>query len=119
MFLALSGHRLKGADNLHAGIATHLCPSERLSDLKSDLLSSGAKSDADVAAIIDSYQTSFPGLDAPFGLEDKLALIDSCFSGDSVEEVMARLGSEGGDWGKKVNEGLRKMSPMSVKITFR
>lgn len=34
MFMALTGHRLKGEDCLHSGIATHGCKSELLPKLK-------------------------------------------------------------------------------------
>ena len=37
-FLALTGHRLKGADCLLAGIATHACKSGDVQKLKTDLL---------------------------------------------------------------------------------
>jgi 3-hydroxyisobutyryl-CoA hydrolase len=37
-FLALSGHRLKGADVLLAGIATHACKSGDVAALKEDLI---------------------------------------------------------------------------------
>merc|ERR1712142_1259863 len=36
-FLGLTGQRLKGVDNLHAGIATHICEKSRLDDLKEAL----------------------------------------------------------------------------------
>lgn len=37
-FLALTGHRLKGADCLLSGIATHACKSGDMQKLKTDLL---------------------------------------------------------------------------------
>lgn len=38
MFLALTGHRLKGADCLHAGVATHACKATEVDKLKAELL---------------------------------------------------------------------------------
>ena len=37
-FLALSGHRLKGADVQLSGIATHLCKSDEIATLKKELV---------------------------------------------------------------------------------
>lgn len=41
MYLGLTGERLKGADLLHAGVANFACLSERLPNLKEDLINLG------------------------------------------------------------------------------
>ena len=74
MFLALVGHRLKGGDVYHAGVATHLCPSDQIPSLKQDLLNSGAESKEQIEAILDGYTSKFPI--QPFSLEPELAFID-------------------------------------------
>jgi 3-hydroxyisobutyryl-CoA hydrolase len=38
VFLGLTGHRLKGIDVLHAGIATHFVPTNRVNILKNVFL---------------------------------------------------------------------------------
>jgi enoyl-CoA hydratase/carnithine racemase len=38
MYLALTGSRLKGKQNLYAGVATHFCPKEKLPILKEKII---------------------------------------------------------------------------------
>ncbi len=116
MFLALSGHRLKGAsDCLAAGIATHACDSDKLADLKSDLL----KSDGDVEAILDAYSAKYSN-SKTFSLEERMSDISRIFDGKSaVEDIIEDLRTSGGDWGQKTAVNMLKMSPTSMKVTFR
>lgn len=113
MFLALTGHRLKGGDCLHAGVATHLCKSENLSDLKEQLTT--AEDENSITNTLERYTKDFPL--GKFSLEGKRALIERCFSKSSVEEIVAGL--NGSDDGNKIAETIRKMSPTSLKVTFR
>ena len=39
LYLALTGYRLKGADNLRAGVATHMCSADLIDFLEQDLIS--------------------------------------------------------------------------------
>lgn len=115
MFLGLTGHRLKGEDCLHAGIATHGCRRESLADLKEELF---ALDDAgQIGRVLDKYSRDFPTTE--FSLAPHKAVIEECFSKGSVEEIVACLGSNGGDWGRKVADTIGRMSPTSLKVAFR
>lgn len=108
-WLALTGARLKAADCVYAGIATHFVPSERLAVLR-DLLATGEE---DIAEILET-------LDAPAGAGTLEALrdgIDFHFAHDSVEAILASL-DEGDDWAVAQAAQIRKMSPTSCKLTL-
>ncbi len=45
--------------------------------------------------------------------------IDRCFAGDSVEAMLGRLESEGGEWASRMRDKLSRMSPSALKIAVR
>jgi len=114
MFLALTGHRLKGQDCVLAGIATHFCPSQQIPALLEALihLPSGVTLEQDV---LNTFTTKAEG--HMFSLSDKLPLIDDAFGKSSVEEIIDTLKKEGSPWSVKTCETLTKMSPTSLKLT--
>lgn len=107
---ALTGARLKAADCLYAGIATHYLPSERLPLLR-DLLADGDEDVADVLATLDGD----PG---PPPLELVRDAIDFHFGHDSVEAIQASLAA-GDDWAQSTHATIAAMSPTSCKLTLR
>jgi len=119
-FLGLTGQRLKSVDNLHAGIATHICEKSRIPDLKS-ALTDCTDSDSVEQVLLEFQESSLKSnvdLNVRFSLEDKLDLIAECFKFDSVEEIMNALEKSGDDWGVKQANVLKKMSPTSLVITL-
>ena len=128
MFLSLTGHRLKGRNVQHAGIATHFIARaavpqlrERLAALCPQLVDFDPQERlGSVKSLLDKVHEENLGIDPqPFSLDPHCAKIDSCFNRDSVEEVLKALREEGGEWGAKQVEILAKMSPTSLKITHR
>ncbi|XP_075144629.1 3-hydroxyisobutyryl-CoA hydrolase isoform X2 [Haematobia irritans] len=114
LYLGLTGYRLKGEDVLKAGIATHYCESSKLSDLESALLNCP---DADeVPDILSKF--NMPSA-KPFVLQPQLDQINNCFSGESVEEIIENLKKDGSEWATKTIQTMTKMSPTSLKVTFR
>ncbi|KYN03607.1 3-hydroxyisobutyryl-CoA hydrolase, mitochondrial, partial [Cyphomyrmex costatus] len=111
LYLGLTGHRLKGVDVLLAGIATHFVPSEKLADLKRDLL---ALHEVDIESILNKYQQM---LNHEFSLAPYMSQIENCFSAPTIEEIIERLKKDNSDWAQKNIEMLLKMSPSSLKIT--
>jgi enoyl-CoA hydratase len=107
MYLALTGTRITGADSVHAGLATHYVPRERLAGLSAALAEDG------VAALA-GYAERLP----PFSLAAQRPAIDQCFSADSVPEILARLEAEDSDWARATLATLRSMSPSSVMWSF-
>jgi 3-hydroxyisobutyryl-CoA hydrolase len=112
-FLALTGQRLKGSDNLHAGIATHAC--NDVEALKDDLFKTSSK--AEIQDVLDKHGENFD--EDPFTLEDKLPLIEECFKGDTVEGILDRLRQVNDDWATKTADLMGKMSPTSMKVSLK
>ena len=109
MYLALTGARLRAADCLYAGIATHYVPGDRLDALVDAL------ADGDVEATLARF-ASDPG---PPPLAEHRAAIDRCFAGSSVEAIVATLEAESGDWARTTRATLAAKSPTSLKLAFR
>jgi len=108
-WLALTGARLKAADCVYAGIATHFVPVERLAVL-GDVLANNAE---DVGEILATFE-------APAGETALEALrdgIDFHFAHDRVEDIVASL-NEGDDWAMAQAALIARMSPTSCKLTL-
>jgi len=110
-YLALTAARLDGAETTAIGLATHYIPSDALYDVKAKLTANPR----DVEAILDAASIAPPK--API-LEQR-ADIDRLFAADTLEEIMAALEADPGEWAEKVLAGLRTKSPQSCKIALR
>lgn len=107
-WLALTGARLKGADAVHAGLATHFVRRERLPDLKAALM------DGD-ASVVERFAEPLPA--ASFhGHRDA---IRRCFAdAGTVPDVLRALEAEGTDWAAEQTAILRRMSPTSLAVSL-
>jgi enoyl-CoA hydratase len=115
-YLGLTGARLKAADCLYTGIATHYVPSTRLDDLVVSLGQADWRQGRVAATkIIDRFAED-PG---PPPLRMQRGAIDRCFAPSSVEEILAALGREGSEWGDETARTLAAKSPTSLKLTYR
>ena len=102
-FLGLCGHRLEGADTVHAGLGTAFLPAAQLPALSAALAQEGPDAIARFAAPL-----------PPFSLEPDVPAIDRCFSADTVAEIVHRLDGEATDWSRSVLAVLKTMSPSSL-----
>ncbi|WP_457094101.1 enoyl-CoA hydratase/isomerase family protein [Microvirga sp. P5_D2] len=112
MYLALTGDRVKRADAVMLGLATHSVASESVEGLLQSLIS-GAPVDAALAKVV-----SDPG---PAPLAAHRDIIDTCFSAGSVAEVLQRLdeaAAKGSEFAAKTAAGMRAKSPTSMTIAF-
>ena len=110
LWLALTGARIKAADCLHAGLATHHVPSERLPELKAAL----AENPSDIDALLAQFHVD-PG---PAPLLAHRAELDAAFGQGSVEAILAAL-EAGSDWARAQASALRTKSPQTLKVAFR
>ena len=110
MYLGLTGARLKTADALYAGLATHFVPMAKWDGLL-DTLSKGAGIETALAPIQEQVPDTF--------LSEHRAAIDRIFAGDTVEAILAALDAEHEDWADDAAKTLRGKSPTSSKITVR
>lgn len=117
MYLALTGHRLRAADVLHAGVATHFVPHDELPALERALVEA-AGADAPMAATrtaLDRFARD-PGA-AP--LAEHRVAIDRHFAHDSLEAIAESLAADPGDWARDTLAVMRTKSPITMKVTFR
>jgi len=109
-YLALTGARLKAADCLYAGVATHFVPAARRDELIA-ALEEGGTVDSVLAALV-----ADPG---PAPLAQHRAAIDRCFSLDHIDEILAALEAEATDWATETRRTLLAKSPFATKVTLR
>ncbi len=117
-YLALTGTRIKAADALYCGFATHYVPHERTAELTAALTALGWQKDR-AAAQADEVIARFASDPGPARLARLQKDIDRCFAGDSVEAIVAALERETVDWAKEALAAIGRASPLSLKITFR
>lgn len=110
MYLALTGARLKTADCLYAGVATHFVPAAQ-TDVLLDKLCAGDAPDDAIAGLAQATAS------AP--LAEHRAKIDRVFAANSVEEILARLDAEGDEWSRETANTIRAKSPTASKLAFR
>lgn len=115
LYLALTGHRLKGADCLKAGIATHFCESSKLQELEKELINC-RNPETDIKEILDRSTKLSKVESHQFSLAPLLEHIENCFSAPTVEEILVRLKKDGSEWAIKTLEILSKVSPTSCKV---
>ncbi|XP_027877977.1 3-hydroxyisobutyryl-CoA hydrolase, mitochondrial isoform X1 [Xiphophorus couchianus] len=120
LFLALTGFRLKGRDVQRAGVATHFVESKKIPELEQRLVGLKSPSDSDVSRLLESFQAqSDLDSDKPFILDKHTSDIDRMFGSSSVEGILQNLKADGSDFARKQVEILSRMSPTSLKVTFR
>lgn len=125
LYLGLTSERLKGFDAMYAGVATHYVPSHRIPDLEARLSElHNNVSDAKVSlhdlinGAINDFAEDFPaGYKFSLGGE-KREIIDSCFSHNTVEEILAALSAHPSEFAKQTLDTITKRSPTSLKVTL-
>jgi enoyl-CoA hydratase len=110
-YLALTGHRLDGAECLALGLATHYLPAEALDSAKAQIAAAPEK----VQAILTDLSIAPPIAKILAHYAD----IDRLFAGDSVEAIFAALEAEGSDWATATLATLRTKSPQACKVSLR
>jgi enoyl-CoA hydratase len=111
LWVVLTGARLGAADCKLLGVATDVVASEQLPDLKAAI----AREPAAIATLL----TAFAAEPGPAGLKAQLGDIDRLFAADSVEEIVAALAADGGDWALAQLAAMRPKSPLSSKVSYR
>lgn len=110
MYLALTGARMKTADCLYIGVATHFVPQANWAELTDRLVAGEAP---------DGGLKSLSGDAGSAPLAEHRERIDTIFSAHSVEAILERLHRDGGDWAQATAATIRTKSPTSVKIAYR
>jgi enoyl-CoA hydratase len=117
-WLGLTGSRLKAADCLRLGIATHYVSSTKLAALNAALDDSANQSDpvSAVRQVVDQVQAE---CESPAGeVDDHLVLIEKIFGLDSLEGIVNGLEENSSPWAQEQAAALRSASPLSLEVTF-
>lgn len=110
-YLAVTGHRIDGAECLALGLASHYLPSDRLDDAKARILADPQA----IEAVLDALSVDAP--DA--AILGHRADIDRLFASDTLEDILAALASDGGDWAAQHLMTLNGKSPQSMKVSLK
>jgi enoyl-CoA hydratase len=119
MWLALTGARLKAADCLIAGIATHYMPTEILSAARAQI-AGAAQTHEPERALASGLDALSESAGRPKELTpENIARIDRIFALESVEAIFAALEADGSEWARAQLATLRAKSPQALKVSFR
>jgi enoyl-CoA hydratase len=110
-YLALTGHRINGADCLALGLATHYLTSGRLEGVKDWIF----ERPHEIEVVLEGSS------DVPDDAEimTHRADIDRLFASDVLEEIYAALEADGGEWATQTLATLKTKSPQTMKVSLR
>jgi len=111
-YLALTAARLDGADMMSVGLATHYATSAKLDEMKVWMIERPVR---ELETILEGM-ADVPG---DGSILDRRAEIDRLFAADTLEDILAGLEADPGEWAQTVLEGLRTKSPQSCKVALR
>jgi enoyl-CoA hydratase/carnithine racemase len=101
MFLALTGVALRARGLVHAKLATHLVPEDR------------------IALVTPALVGQLAVTPAPSPLADIETHVNQIFGLPSPQEIIGILSVRGGEWAKATLGQLKPQSPTSLAVTFR
>jgi enoyl-CoA hydratase len=110
-YLALTGHRLDGAECINLGLASDYLTSDTLDEAK-----------ARIAAAPTEIEQILGELGAPVPEAKIVALeedINRLFESDRLEEIYSSLETKGGTWGAATLAALKTKSPQTMKVSLR
>jgi enoyl-CoA hydratase len=111
-YCAMTGERFNAADALASGVATHRVPTARFPALLEALCGTGS---------VDATLAAFSEPAGEGAIMARRGAIDRLFSGDEVENILAKLDQEGGEhaeWARSTAATIRTKSPLSLKLAL-
>ncbi|HEX7821775.1 MAG TPA: enoyl-CoA hydratase/isomerase family protein [Sphingobium sp.] len=110
-YLGLTGARLDGAECLAVGLATHYLPSAALGDAKARIVAAPTQADAILREA--SVEPPLARVSA------HLADIDRLFASDRLEDIIAALSADDGEFANTTLTALQAKSPQTCKVALR
>jgi enoyl-CoA hydratase len=110
-YLALTGHRLDGAECLNLGLASDYLSSHALDEAKARI----AVAPTEIEEILTELGAPVPEAKIVAHEED----INRFFESDRLEDIYAALETEGGTWGAATLAMLKTKSPQTMKVSLR
>ena len=123
-YLGLTGARLRAADALYCGFATHVLAEGTVEPLVEALARTEWRAGAERQQL-EAVLSRLAMEREPAPLAALRPAIDRCFAGDTIEAILAALAAEaaGGGafagWAAETRAGLLTRSPTSLKVTLR
>jgi enoyl-CoA hydratase len=114
IWMGLTGARIKAADCLACGVATHYCRSENFAALLNVLESADLSHPEALETVLDE----FSGDAGESSLALTRGLIDAAFEGDDVQAMITRMEAAGDSWSLKQVKFLAAKSPTALKMTL-
>jgi len=110
-YLALTGHRLDGAECVEMRLASDYLTSDRLDEVKARI----AAAPEEIEAILTDLASPVPQA-ALIAHEDD---INRLFASDRLEDIYAALEADGGEWAATTLATLKTKSPQTMKVSLR
>jgi enoyl-CoA hydratase len=118
LYLALTGERIRAADLLYCGFATHYTRHDRIEALTAALAETEWRA-GEERTQVDALLARFNQDPNHPPLAARQREIDRCFAGDSVEQILDALSREDSDWARATRATIERASPLALKITYR
>ncbi len=110
-YLALTGHRLDGAECLALGLATHYLASAALDDATARI----AETPQDIAGALAASAV----VPSEAAILARRADIDRLFASDRLEDIYAALAADPGEWAAATLAMLKTKSPQTMKVSLK
>jgi enoyl-CoA hydratase len=110
-FMALTGARLDAAECHYLGLATHYVEQAALPDMVDRIATTPQR----VQGPIGAFASNPP----PAKIEANLPQITRFFASNSLEEILAALEADDGEWAQTELGTLKTKSPLSCKVSLR
>ena len=110
-FMVLTGARFDGAECHYLHLATHYVPQSSLADMVERIATTPNRVQGPIGA--------FVATPPPAKIEANLPAISRLFASDRLEDILAALAAEGGEWGETELATIRRKSPLSCKVSLR
>ncbi|WP_132955040.1 enoyl-CoA hydratase/isomerase family protein [Rhizobium sp. BK251] len=115
-WMGLTGLDINAADALHAGLADYCVSASTFPEI---LKAIGELPATASPRQVNAAITAFAAVPGESALAAHAELIDRAFRFDSVEEILAALAREKGDFAARTRATIESRSPTSLKLTLR
>lgn len=116
-YLGLVGARISYADCAALGLVNYVVSRENISDILYALADAPLQNNPkmEVSAILETFSASYPAST----LLEHTTEIETCFSKNSVEEIIQALSLQQSEWCQQTLALIKAKSPTSLKVTLR
>lgn len=114
MYLGLTGEEIDAQSALYAGLIDHIIPKKSFDKVIEALCALEAWDDTQVHQSLEKFSEKIKKSD----LSKKREIIDDCFKGHTLEDLLSDLDKHHDVWSMTVLQSILSRAPTSVKITF-